>query len=298
MQNNKKKAVCAAMLSMAMAVPFGAMAENETRVITCGTLNLRAGASQSSAILGKYGWGTEVTVKGYDGNWAFVDVAGQSGYMYAQYLGSEGETNVTRYVKTNTRGLNLRSEPNGAILGSYPRGTKVTVLSENGSWSKVSVGNQVGYMYTQWLSASKPSGNSVQVSGTAIVANPRDTQVLFLRSEPSTSSKALAYYRNGKKVSLLEKLDGWYKVSVDNMTGYMMASFLNVTSDVTAKSAKVYNPNGNSYVNFRSGASLNASIMDTIPVGTTVTVLEKTTDWTKVDIEGQIGYISTWFLQF
>ena len=45
MQNTNKKAACAAMLCMAMAVPFAAGAENETRVITAGTLNLRADAN-------------------------------------------------------------------------------------------------------------------------------------------------------------------------------------------------------------------------------------------------------------
>ena len=127
MFTGKKKAACAAMLSMAMVAPLAAFAENETRVITCGTLNLRAEESASSKILGKYGWGSEVLVKGINGDWASVDVGGQSGYMYAKYLGREGTTNSTAYVKTNNRGLNLRAEPNGNILGSYPRGTKVTV---------------------------------------------------------------------------------------------------------------------------------------------------------------------------
>lgn len=145
MFTGKKKAACAAMLSLAMVAPLAAFAENETRVITCGTLNLRAEESASSAILGKYGWGTEVLVKGVNGDWASVDVGGQSGYMYVKYLGSEGTTHSTAYVKTNSRGLNLRAEPNGNILGSYPRGTKVTVLSNNGNWSKVSVDGKTGY---------------------------------------------------------------------------------------------------------------------------------------------------------
>ena len=42
MKNTNKKAALAAMMCMAMAVPFGANAENEIRVITAGTLNLRA----------------------------------------------------------------------------------------------------------------------------------------------------------------------------------------------------------------------------------------------------------------
>lgn len=223
MQNTKKKAACAAMLCMAMAAPLASLAENEIRVITCGTLNLRAEASTESAVLGKYGWGTQVLVKGINGEWASVDVGGQSGYMYTKYLGSEGETNAVRYVNTNTRGLNLRATPNGDILGSYPRGTQVTVLSTDGAWSKV---------------------------------------------------------------------------SVDGKTGYMMAQYLKVTADVVSGTATVINPNGNSYVNFRSGASLNAGVLRTVPVGTTINVLEKTTDWTKAEIDGQVGYISTWFLRF
>ena len=282
MFTGKKKAACAAMLSLAMVAPLAAFAENETRVITCGTLNLRAEESASSAILGKYGWGTEVLVKGVNGDWASVDVGGQSGYMYVKYLGSEGTTHSTAYVKTNSRGLNLRAEPNGNILGSYPRGTKVTVLSNNGNWSKVSVDGKTGYMQTQWLSTKSVSSGSSTVkpaTGTAVVNNPRDTQVLFLRREASANSESLGYYRNGK-------------------TGFMMAKYLKVTSEVVSGTARVFNANGGSYVNFRSRASLSASVIGTVPVGTTVKVLEKTTDWTKVEVNGQTGYISTWFLKF
>ena len=301
MQNNNKKAALAAVMCMAMAVPFAANAENETRVITCGTLNLRAEASTESDILGKYGWGTEVEVLGFDGNWAYVEVGGQTGYMYSQYLGSEDAASYTAYVKTNNRGLNLRKTPNGDVIGSYPCGTKVTVLSSENGWSKVNIGEQTGYMASQWLSAKKPTtstGSSSAATGTAVVNNPRDTQVLFLRSEASTDSEALGYYRNGKTVTLLEKLDGWYKVKVDGKTGYMMAKYLKVESEISSGTATVYNPNGNAYVNFRKGASLNAAVLAHVPVGTKIEVLEKGTDWTKTSIDGVTGYISTWFLKF
>lgn len=298
MKHDNKKAALAAMMCMAMAVPFGANAENETRVITAGTLNLRQEANTDSEILGKYGWGTEVEVLGYDGSWAFVQVGGQKGYMYTQYLGAEGSTSYTRYVNTNTRGLNLRSTPDGDILGSYPRGTAVTVLSAKDGWSKVEVGGKTGYMASLWLSKSKPHSGSSSAIGTAVVSNPQENQVLFLRSEPSTASKALGYYRNGKSITLLKKLDGWYKVSVDGQTGYMMAKYLKVTDEPTSGTATVYNPNGGSYVNFRKSASLNSSVLRTIPVGTKIDVIEKGTDWTKTTIDGQTGFISTWFLKF
>lgn len=158
--------------------------------------------------------------------------------MYVKYLGSEGTTHSTAYVKTNSRGLNLRAEPNGNILGSYPRGTKVTVLSNNGNWSKVSVDGKTGYMQTQWLSTKSVSSGSSTVkpaTGTAVVNNPRDTQVLFLRREASANSESLGYYRNGKTVTLLARQGDWYKVSVDGKTGFMMAKYLKVTSEVVSR---------------------------------------------------------------
>ena len=307
MQNTHKKAACVALLCLALILLSCSALADEIRVITCGTLNLRAEANTTSAVLGKFGWGTQVTVKSIEGDWASVEVGGLSGYMYVRYLGAEGSTNTTRYVATNARGLNLRATPNGEIVGSYPRGTAVTVISTDGAWSKVKVGEQTGYMSSQWLSSKKPgayvpptsSGSSSSSSsiGTAVVNNPKDTQVLFLRSEPSVSSKSLGYYRNGKTVTLLEKKGDWYKVKVDGKTGYMMAKYLKVTT-TTGGTATVINPNGNKYVNFRKSASLNAAVIRTVPVGTKITVIEKTTDWTKTEIDGTVGYISTWFLKF
>ena len=156
-------------------------------------------------------------------------------------------------------------------------------------------------MQSRWLSGKAVSGGSSAVSpaaGTAVVNNPRDTQVLFLRREANVSSESLGYYRNGKTVALLARQGDWYKVSVDGKTGYMMAKYLKVTADMHNGTARVFNANGGSYVNFRSRASLSANVIGTVPVGTTVKVLEKTTDWTKVEVNGKTGYISTWFLKF
>ena len=45
-------------------------------------------------------------------------------------------------------------------------------------------------------------------------------------------------------------------------------------------------------------ASLAFAMISTVPVGTKIQVLEKGTDWTKTQIDGVTGYISTWFLKF
>ena len=174
------------------------------------------------------------------------------------------------------------------------------MLQKGREWSRVSVGGEEGFMATQYLhfgnAPGKPTGK------VAVVANPKDTQVLNLRQTASLDAKVLDYYRNGVKVTILSAGDTWHKVQVeDGKIGYMMAKFLKVTDEemvVKPFQAKVVNINGGSYVNLRAKASLNAKIIDRIDVGSTVTVTEHGTDWCKVIADGVEGYMSTWFLKW
>ena len=47
----------------------------------------------------------------------------------------------------------------------------------------------------------------------------------YLRAETSKESQILGTYMAGTTVQFLEDVGGWYKVSVDGMTGYMGAQF-------------------------------------------------------------------------
>lgn len=287
----------AAALSLAPALSLGEAASSA--LVQGGRLNLREAASLSAKVLGQYPTGTLVEIVTSGDTWHKVTVAGQTGYMMSKYL-STATASTLATVRTNTGiGLNLREEPSleGTIITSYQPGTTVTVLQKGTTWSRVSIGGTEGFMATQYLDFTQVT----PVGKIALVNNPKDTQVLNLRSSASLDAKVLAYYRNGVKVTILEAGDTWHKVQVeDGKVGYMMASFLQITEEsgtLQPYTATLINVNGGSIVNFRTGPSLNASIIRTVPVGTTVTVLEHGTDWCQVDVDGTTGYISTWFMK-
>ena len=287
----------------AMALSTTALADTaDSALVKGGKLNLRQQPSLSAKVLGQFPTGTLVEIVEAGDEWHKVEVNGKSGYMMAKFLNS-GETQQTAVVRTNTGiGLNLREEPatNGAIITSAKNGAQVVVLQKGREWSRVSVNGEEGFMATQYLhfgnAPVKPTGK------VAVVANPKDTQVLNLRQTASLDAKVLDYYRNGVKVTILSAWDTWHKVQVeDGKIGYMMAKFLKVTDEemvVKPFQAKVVNINGGSYVNLRAKASLNAKIIDRIDVGSTVTVTEHGTDWCKVIADGVEGYMSTWFLKW
>ncbi len=289
----------AAMLSMTGA----AMAETtDSALVKGGALNLRETASLEARVLGQYPTGTLVEIIKAGSEWHQVSVNGKSGYMMAKYLNqAEGNTPATVHTNTGT-GLNLREQPgmNGAIIMAVKNGQQVTVLQKSSPWSRVKVGDKEGYVATQYLRFA--ANNTTSSGTTAIVSNPKDTQVLNLRREPSLDAQVLSYYRNGTKVTILETSGKWVKVQVqDGKIGYMMKQYLTITKDegtLTPFTAKLWNVNGGSYVNFRKSGSLSAAIISRLPVGSEVKVLEHGTDWCKVDVNGTIGYISTWFMKW
>lgn len=303
---NKKNLTRVAGLSAAAMLALSGMAMAETTesaLVKGGALNLRETASLDAKVLGQYPTGTLVEIIKAGSEWHRVSVNGKTGYMLAKYLNS-ADSAISATVRTNTgAGLNLREQPNmnGTIIMAIKNGQSVSVLQKSSPWSRVKVGNREGYVATKYLNFGSSSGS---VSGTAaVVHNPKSTQVLNLRREPNLDAQVLAYYHNGTKVTILGNVDSkWVKVQVtDGKIGYMMKQYLKVSGgagEVKPFTAKLWNVNGGSYVNFRKGASLNAEVLARVPVGTEVKVLEHGTDWCKVEVDGKTGYISTWFMKW
>ncbi len=194
-------------------------------------------------------------------------------------------------------GLNLRETPSltAKVLGQYKTGTWVEVLEAGEEFSKVKVAGKTGYMMNKFLSDGTSSLTLYVRTNTGIGLN--------LRSAPSTSANILGSYKIDTAVSVLQKGNGWYRVSVGGQEGYMSAQFLKsakapaYTAPVTPHTAKLYNPNGGSIVNFRLYPGMNTKILAAHPVGTEVTVLEKGVNWSLVQIGDAQGYVSSYFLK-
>jgi uncharacterized protein YgiM (DUF1202 family) len=121
--------------------------------------------------------------------------------------------------------LHLRTQPRtGATsLGKYYNGVTVEVLSyPSDTWVEVRIGNTVGYMLKQYLTAS----GVASASPTVTVNNPNSADRLNLRTAMSETSESLGKYHNGTQVVVLGVGTTWHHVAVDGKKGYMMAKYL------------------------------------------------------------------------
>ena len=60
-----------------------------------------------------------------------------------------------------------------------------------------------------------------------------NTDTLKLRKEASTDSDVLSLLNLGEKLEVIEKAGDWYKVKVNNKTGYVSKDYIKVSEEVS-----------------------------------------------------------------
>lgn len=196
--------------------------------------------------------------------------------------------------RSNT--VNLRSRPtqNSAHLGTYAKGTWVQITGESGNWYSVYTRDgKTGYMSKNYVEVIPEAYAAV-----ALVKNPKASGFLNLRSTPSYHAPVLGIYYNTAPAVVLDYTNGWYHVQVDGVSGYFREEFLDVRT-VMAHSqqvATVVTP-GNTALNLRSGPGMEYSVLEQFRGGQYVMVLQRGTDWWKVSVDGQVGFMNPAFLR-
>lgn len=220
-----------------------------------------------------------------------------AGAVCAAVMMSGAAVNAETYATVKGGGLNLRETASldARVLGQYPTGTWITILEEGETWHKVTVDGKTGYMMNKYLTEEAASSTMYVRTNTGIGLN--------LRTAPSMEGSIITSFKPGTAVSVLKKGNGWYYVSVDGQEGYMASRFLaaqnvSYTKPVDPFTATLKNINGGSIVNFRLYPGMKTRIIRTYPVGTEVKVLEMGENWSLVEIDGQQGYVSTYFLKY
>ena len=100
-------------------------------------------------------------------------IAGMTG------IGEEKEVyaSYSRYVTASSLTIRKSTSTKSKKMGSYKRGTKIVCYGTKGSWTKVRKSGRYCYVYTSYLSKSKPSsgsskGQQVANYATQFVGNP------------------------------------------------------------------------------------------------------------------------------
>lgn len=119
---------------------------------------------------------------------------------------------------------------------------------------------------------------------------------LNIRKAPGEDQKIVGKLPKNAGCTIIDiDKDGWAKIKSGKVTGYVMSSFL-ITGDKAVSLAKkvgslVATVNTQT-LNVRSEQSLLGGVITSVPVGEEMEVVEVTTDWVKVKIDADEGYVA------
>ena len=240
---------------------------------TTDTLTLRPGPSLDSGELGKVPNGETVKVLDFGSNGFYhIRWNSQEGYILSSYMKPESgsktqESKGDRTVNTSAALYGWPRPSTSDILMTIPSGAKVKYFgtSENGT-SFVEYQGQKGFVITNVLSDSSSSGS--QSSGKMTYYT---TDTLTLKQTAQASGAViLATLPPGTAVTVLDFYSsGFYKVSWNGMTGYLVPTYLS-----PAPGSEVIQRTGTRVttdeIHLYDISGTNGLVLATIPKGSTV----------------------------
>lgn len=286
--------------------PAGSSAATGKSVRVLTSVKLRSGEGTNFTSLTTIPGGSTVTLLNEGSTWCQVRYGSQTGFIMTKYIEGLSATATTSTTATTTATVNLRAgEGTGySSLAKISKGTQVTLVNKGSEWSKVKYATYTGYIKNDYLNFGGTSSSGTSSSGSSSGGSAASGEQLAvtsnvnLRKGPATSYESLGTIPSGTKVTVLEKGSSWSRVVYNGVEGYISSSFLSDPSASTATNStlKFWLMQTTAQVVMRKSASDSAEQMATVPAGTTVTVLEKGTTWSKFIYDKKIGYCKTQYL--
>ncbi len=306
-------------LGLGTSAPAGA---NTTRTasVNVSILNVRSGPGLQHTRTTQVTLGAVLPVLAEQPGWVQVALGGgKSGWVSAQYVTLKSTS--AQSAKVTVSVLNVRSGPGTQYsrTTTVSQGTVLTVISKQGEWLQVKLpSGQTGWVMAQYTSvaAQPPAPQPPPVTNTP--AAPVSVQpgtvavvhvaILNVRSGPGITNQLLSTVSQDTKLTVLAKQGDWLQVSLPSgQSGWVAAEYTTVTTPApTPSQPPVSNipespgttePETKAIVNInalniRSGPSIEAPLVTTVPIHTEMFVQDKHSDWLQVSLPGgQSGWV-------
>ncbi|EJR48880.1 hypothetical protein IIM_04057 [Bacillus cereus VD107] len=294
--------------------------------VTADVLRVRTGPSTSSSVSGRVYEGQTLNVIGEENGWVKIKHNGQIGYVSGQFVSGVSSNNNNDNQTTvqpasgnytvNVSSLRVRTGPSTShpTVGSVKRGEVVQVVGEVQDWFKINYAGQTAYLSKDYVTKGGSNENvtqgnnqgqnnnvTVQTGGTYVV----NATSLRVRTGPATYHSVIGGVLNGTTLNVIGSEGSWFKVNYQGKTGYVSSEFMKFVKGGTATPEQPKQPEqgaiGDYYINasalnVRSGEGTNYRIIGALPQGQKVQVISENYGWSKINYNGQTGYIGTRFL--
>ena len=118
----------------------------------------------------------------------------------------------------------------GKLVGKMSNNAACEIIGYEGDWIQIKSGKVEGYCHSDYLLtgllARKRAEEIVSVVAKATSGGLR------VRENPSTDSEIITTMAEGESLDVIEELDGWIKVALDDEKGYISAEYAEITENL------------------------------------------------------------------
>lgn len=246
-----RTAAFAAVMACTLAASVFAV---DTGIVTGEVVNARKGPGTDYDRIEQLSKGKQVTILAEENGWYKIAWNNETGYVSKSYVspssGGSLSTSVSGASNAAVTGgnINVRTGPGTgysrvAIVGT---GKRVSILCEENGWYKIGFDGKTGYILSAYL---VPDGGTVEGAdnaggaGEIPVAAAEVSSVsngatgagrtgiitggtINVRAGAGTEAERLTQVSTGKKVTILSEENGWYRISFDGKTGYVLGQYV------------------------------------------------------------------------
>lgn len=223
--------------------------------------------------------------------------------------------------------VNLREKPStdSKKIMYVTQDDKVEVLEKDGEWYKIKVKGKTGYVSGKYLKVDDDKikqkeevpentiPEETQANNEKIEENKNTNLIIKEKTQiriiPNISSSIIYKASKDIKINIINQINDWTYISVDSILGWVRTDKIIEENEVlpdeqekdseVKKEEKSTKTEKTAYikhdtVNLREKSSTSAKIIAKLKLNDEVTVIEKVNSvWSKVEIDGKTGYIST-----
>lgn len=276
--------------------------------ITTTRLNLRSGPGIGYPVLEVLKKGARFVVLEDLGGWLNVQAGGRIGYVDELYvtLHESGEPalgenlanfSASRTAQTTAR-VNLREGPGleYAVLHTLQPGTRVDVFEDLGDWLNVFYEGRLAYIHENYVQIETAPGPVAPVTpddspdgdGLEMYALARTSTAL--RDGPGDEHGRLMTLEVGEEVRVLDQAGDWLEVSAGDQTGYVRQRDFDTAVRTVGVTTTV--------LNMRDGPGTQYAVVNVLPKGAKIEILEDLGGWFDARYEGVRGYVHGGFVRF
>lgn len=127
--------------------------------------------------------------------------------------------------------VNIRNMPgeDGEVVGKLYNNSVGTFLSESNGWYQIKSGNVTGYVKGEYCVTGDAAVELAKQVGTRI--GTVTTTTLYVRTEPTTESSVLGMVPIDDDLVVLEEVNGWAKVDIEEGLGWVSTEYLDLTTE-------------------------------------------------------------------